>query len=158
MLLQHYPAAASKHRGMADIFHSFQINAEPEKVFAGFTAAEYLNKWWTLTCEENPATGGVYTLGFGPQYQWKAVVTQLDPCKAFEWQFIEADDDWLHTIVGVRLIPNDRGTTVEFYHTGWLKNNDHFRISSYCWAMYLRILKRFLEYGEEVAYNKRLQV
>jgi Activator of Hsp90 ATPase homolog 1-like protein len=32
------------------------------------------------------------------------------------------------------------------------------KISSYCWAMYLRILKRYVEFGEEVPYEKRLQV
>jgi hypothetical protein len=31
-------------------------------------------------------------------------------------------------------------------------------ISTYCWAMYLRILKRWLEFGEQVPYEKRLSV
>jgi hypothetical protein len=49
-------------------------------------------------------------------------------------------------------------TAVNFYHTGWPQKNEHYKISSYCWAMYLRILKRHLEYGESVPYEKRLQV
>ncbi len=47
---------------------------------------------------------------------------------------------------------------VSFYHMGWPENNEHFRISCYCWAMYLRILKRYIEYGEKVPYKSRLSV
>jgi len=49
-------------------------------------------------------------------------------------------------------------TEVSFYHVGWKENNEHYKISCYCWAMYLRILKRYIEFGEEVAYEKRLSV
>jgi hypothetical protein len=45
-----------------------------------------------------------------------------------------------------------------FRHTGWAEPNEHFRISNHCWAMYLRILRRYLEYGEIVPYEQRLDV
>jgi uncharacterized protein YndB with AHSA1/START domain len=141
-----------------DIFHSFPINELPEKVFAGISTADGLNEWWTLNCEEDQEIGGIYTLDFGPQYQWKAVVTKFESGQEFELKFTEADDDWINTIVGFALKPKGMQTDVEFYHTGWKKNNEHYRISGFCWAMYLRILKRFLEYGERVAYEKRLHV
>jgi len=69
-----------------------------------------------------------------------------------------ASDDWLGTHVGFRL--DDRGdqTQVQFYHTGWTDAAEHFRISSFCWAMYLRIMKRWVERGEEVPYRDRLDV
>jgi uncharacterized protein YndB with AHSA1/START domain len=38
------------------------------------------------------------------------------------------------------------------------KADAHYRVSCYCWAMYLRILKRYLEHGETVPYAKRLDV
>jgi hypothetical protein len=34
--------------------------------------------------------------------------------------------------------------------------NEHWRISCYWWAMYLRVLRRYLEHGESVAYEDRL--
>ncbi len=49
-------------------------------------------------------------------------------------------------------------TQVRFEHTGWPVANDHYRISNYCWAMYLRLLKRYVEAGEVVPYEKRLSV
>ena len=36
--------------------------------------------------------------------------------------------------------------------------DDHSRISSYCWAIYLRVLKHWIERGERVPYGRRLEV
>jgi hypothetical protein len=47
---------------------------------------------------------------------------------------------------------------VRFHHTGWPQSNDHYRISCYCWAMYLRLLKRNVERGEVVPFGQRLEV
>jgi hypothetical protein len=43
-----------------------------------------------------------------------------------------------------------------FAHRGWPEANDHYRTSSFCWAMYLRLMKRHLETGEQVPYAIRL--
>jgi hypothetical protein len=60
--------------------------------------------------------------------------------------------------VGFRLRPEGKGTGVEFYHAGWPSANSHYRISTFCWAMYLRLLKRHIETGEVVEYERRLDV
>ena len=75
-----------------------------------------------------------------------------------EWEMIEADDDWTGTRVGVRLTQNGEHTMLDFYHSGWRHANDHFRTTSCCWAAYLRVLRRFLEHGERVPYDVRLDV
>jgi hypothetical protein len=68
----------------------------------------------------------------------------------------EADEDWQGTRVGFLLDENDGGTQVRFHHTGWPAANEHYRVSCYCWAMYLRLLKRYVEHGEVVDYDVRL--
>jgi uncharacterized protein YndB with AHSA1/START domain len=143
---------------MPDIYHTFSIAASAEKVFAGIATAEGLDQWWTKTSLVPSETGAECLLGFGPPYQWKAVVTKYEPGAAFELQMTQADDDWKHTRVGFLLTPKGNNTEVAFYHTGWPENNAHFRISSYCWAMYLRILSRYVALGEQVPYEKRLHV
>jgi len=85
-------------------------------------------------------------------------VTECVPLERFELEMTLADDDWAGTRVGFRLSPVEGGTQVRFHHTGWPHLNEHYRISCYCWAMYLRILKRCLEHGEQVPYAKRLDV
>ena len=49
-------------------------------------------------------------------------------------------------------------TFVRFHHIGWPSVSEHYRISSHCWAMYLRVLRRYLEHGERVPYEQRLDV
>ena len=143
---------------MADIFQIFTIKASPVKVFEGISTSKGLDNWWTKSSEVKPEVGEVYTLGFSPQYIWKAVVTKYESNKEFELQMTDADADWIGTKVGFSLIQKDNNTQVNFYHTGWPQNNDHYKISTYCWAMYLRILKRYIEFGERVPYEKRLNV
>jgi hypothetical protein len=58
--------------------------------------------------------------------------------------------------VGFSLESSGSSTKVHFYCKGWPLLNEHHRISCYCWAMYLRILRRYVEYGEIVAYEDRL--
>jgi hypothetical protein len=76
----------------------------------------------------------------------------------FELQIARADVDWMGTRVGFHLQEKNGNTNVYFYHIGWPTQNEHWRISCYCWAMYLRIMRRYVEHGEFVPYEKRLDV
>jgi hypothetical protein len=78
------------------------------------------------------------------------------PDAEFELEMVRADRDWTGTRVTLRLEPRDGATWVRFSHTGWPAQNEHYRISCNCWAMYLRILRRSLERGESVTYEDRL--
>ena len=143
---------------MADIFHHFTINTSIENVFDGVSKPKELNRWWTKNAIGNPGLGALYELHFGPEYQWNAVVTKYVPNKEFELTITTANNDWVNTSVGFSLNYKNDQTEVEFYHKGWPQKNEHYKISCYCWAMYLRVLKRFLEFGEKVPYEKRLTV
>jgi hypothetical protein len=71
----------------------------------------------------------------------------------------DAHEDWLGTRVAFRLEEAKPGvTTLLFSHSGWPEKNQHWRVSCYCWAAYLRILRRCAEHGEDVPYEKRLDV
>ena len=145
---------------MADILQDFPINASPDRVFKAVSDPAGLDQWWTLRSSGQPAVGATYDLDFGPEYQWRAVVTKSVPGAAFELQLTQADQDWVGSVVGFELSPRttSAGTSVRFYHRGWPQPNEHYRISSHCWAMYLRILRRHLEHGESVPYHDRLDV
>lgn len=103
-----------------------------------------------------PVEGAEFELWFGPEYGWRAKVTKVASPSEFELQITKANADWLGTRVGFRLSSRADATDVRFYHTGWPTPNEHRRISCYCWAMYLRILRRYLEHGEQVPYERRL--
>ena len=88
----------------------------------------------------------------------RAEVTRAEPGQAFELRMTDADADWVNSTVSFDLTPSAIGTNVRFAHRGWPEANAHYRISCHCWAMYLRILRRHIEYGESVPYDERLPV
>src|SRR5262245_49992413 len=133
---------------MVDILQDFPIKAPPDRVFKAISDPASIDEWWTVRSSGRPTVGATYDLDFGPAYRWRAVVTKSVPSSAFELQLIEADPDWVGSVVGFELSPSASGTTVRFYHRGWPEANEHYRISTHCWAMYLRILRRHLEHGE----------
>jgi uncharacterized protein YndB with AHSA1/START domain len=143
---------------MPSILHDFFINAPAKKVFACISSPNGLDQWWTKHSSAEQVLGGVYELWFGPEYDWRGKVTKLNPNTDFELEIFNADKDWNGTLVGFHLEEKDGAAIIRFYHKNWHEENEHFRISSYCWAMYLRILKRYLEHGETVPYEDRLDV
>jgi uncharacterized protein YndB with AHSA1/START domain len=140
---------------MTDIHHHFLIKAKLGAVMRAVSTPEGLDTWWTKTASGSPTKESHYSLGFGPACEWQAVVTRSADSE-FELQLTEADSDWMGTRVGFQLEEVGGSTQVRFHHTGWPESNEHHRQSSYCWAMYLRLLKRYVELGEVVPYEKRL--
>jgi uncharacterized protein YndB with AHSA1/START domain len=141
---------------MPDIFHDFLIKAPRERVFRGVSLPAELDQWWTVRSKGEPKEGAEYELAFGPDHDWRATVTRLVPNSSIEFKMTRADPEWVGTRVAVDLSDSAGATSVRFRHTGWPTVSDNYRGSSYCWAMYLRVLKRWLERGETVPYVKRL--
>lgn len=151
---------------MPDVLHQFVINATPEVVWKYFATGEGLAKWWTESSNGVAEVGEVWQLYFMPGYDWRARVTRCEPNAAIEFTVLEAMEDWIGTRVGVEIssataaataaaTEGEARTVVDFYHRGWADNTDHFRISSFCWATYLRLLKRHIEHGEFTPYGQR---
>ena len=143
---------------MPDVFHDLPIKAPLDRVFQAVSTSHGLDCWWTKRSVGKPSEGAEYELWFGPQYDWRAQVTRCVTNAEFELRIMRADADWIDTRVGFRLEDRNGVTWLRFYHTGWPSPNEHYRISCNCWALYLRILRRHLEYGESVPYESRLDV
>lgn len=140
---------------MPDILLSFPIQRDAVTVFEAMSTPVGLDAWWTSDSDGTPAIGEWYRFGFGAAVQWRGVVTTCDTPRSFEWTMGDSDRDWQGTRVGFTIADTAHGVNVEFAHRGWREQNAHFRISSYCWASYLRLLKRYLEHGERVPYADR---
>jgi uncharacterized protein YndB with AHSA1/START domain len=143
---------------MPDIKHSLIIKASTEQVFDSISTPAGMDEWWTKKSTGIPGLGEVYQLYFGPDFDWRATVVKCKANVDFELKMDEAYEFWTGTNVGFHLEEKEDIRLLDFYHTGWVVEVDNFRESSYCWAMYLRILKRYLEFGESVAYENRLYV
>jgi uncharacterized protein YndB with AHSA1/START domain len=143
---------------MADIVMDFLVKAPAERVFQEVSTGHGLGSWWTKRSTGEAKLGAPFELHFGTGYDWRATVTRCTPHSAFELQVVAAQEDWLDTRVGFALEAKGQTTTVHFHHTGWPTANEHWRGSVYCWAMYLRIMRRAIEHGESVPYERRLDV
>jgi len=140
---------------MADILHNVYIHAKPEQVFRAISTGEEIAKWWTKRSTGKPIKGTVFNFYFTEQYDWDAKLIDVQENLRCVWKMTKADDDWLNTQFGFQLSEKEGITTVEFHHTGWLDSNEHFKRSSYCWAMYLHLLKSYIETGKITTFDKR---
>ncbi len=137
-LIENLDAHPTEHA----IEQEFPINASTERIFAAIATPAGLDCWWTLTCEGTPTLGAEYALGFGAEYQWAARVSACELSRLFEFTMTRSDADWRRSRVRFELVPSHGATTLRFSHTGWPQKNTHFRVSSHCWALYLRLLRR----------------
>lgn len=140
---------------MPDILHQLRIKAPIADVFKAVSTPEGIDMWWTKRCSGEPELGAEYELFFAPEYDWRAEVTKCTPDSAFELTVTRADEDWTGVRVGFELTESDDAVEVRFYNRDWASANDHFVLSNTCWANYLRLLRRYLEYGEFVPYDER---
>lgn len=142
---------------MAQIVQEFTVRAPAERVFQTMGTPEGLAHWWTESSSGQPQEGAEFALTFNPEHDWKGRVRRYLPNSAFEIEITHAHPDWIGTRVGCELLPEGANATrVRFYHTGWPTENQHWRVSCYCWAMYLRTMRRYLEHGESIPYKDRL--
>jgi uncharacterized protein YndB with AHSA1/START domain len=140
---------------MNAILMDLWINAKPVEIFNAVSTPKGLNSWWTLDADGVPEDGEVYRFHFGPEYDWKGKVTFCSKPYTIQWEMFKSDPDWDKTVVGFEIFAEENGSLVKFFHKGWSEVNDHFRRSNYCWATYLRLLKRYIENGEFVPYEHR---
>ena len=144
--------------GSVDIIHYFQVIGPIESVFEAISSARGISKWWSRKTTGYSEFGALLELEFSDDVHWQAQVTEMVPPTEFEVTLTRSDPDWMDSRVGFQLSSGPKAVDVKFYHKGWKEANDHYYISSYCWAMYLRIMKRYVEFGEFVEYDQRLNV
>lgn len=140
---------------MHQILHELDIEAPAAEVFDAFATSDGLDAWWTRGSSGQPKAGEEYRFYFGPDYDWRGRVHRLKPGLLIEWEITKADRDWVGTLVAAEVEDLGNRTRLRFRHSGWVEANEHFRQTSYCWALYLRILRRFLEQGIFVPYHAR---
>lgn len=141
-----------------DIIHYLQIESSAARIFDMITTPKGLDRWWTKHSRGRPELGSIYELGFGADLTWQAQVTQMVHLQEFELTITQCHPDWMNTSVSFELNQEPLKVQLRFYHRGWHQSNEHYHISNFCWAMYLRILKRYIEFEEFVAYEDRLEV
>lgn len=137
------------------IFHNLTIKASPKEVFDAVSQPKHLDNWWTLKSSGKPEKDSEYNLNFTDDYNWFCKVSKVIPNKSFHLKMTKSDNDWNPTTFGFDLEAHNGETIVKFIHANWPEANDHFKHSSFCWAILLNGLKSYIEKGVIVPFEKR---
>lgn len=137
------------------IYHEFTIAAPIEQVFAAVSQPAELVNWWPLSCTGTPAVDESYNLHFGPEYDWYGEVSECESSQTFFIKMTQSDPDWNPTTFGFSLTEEKGKVRLSFSHVGWKEINQHFRISSFCWAILLNGLKNYVEKGVILPFEER---
>jgi len=140
---------------MAEILHDLWITSSASEVFEALSTPAQLEKWWPLQCTGEQRVGGKYNFIFEEPYDWWGEVASYEPDQSFYIKMTKSDADWDPTTFGFDLYPDKDKVWLQFCHRGWQTTERHFRHSSYCWAVLLYGLKRYLEEGHVVPFEKR---
>lgn len=154
MLMSKEKLKINRSEGFA-IYHDLLIDASMERVFQAITKPDQLVDWWPEKCSGEPRIGAEYNFYFGPEYDWYAKVIEVKENKAFYIQMTKSDQDWNGTTFGFDLNWKQEKVQLQFWHKGWPQCNEHFRRSSFCWAMLLQGLKNYAEKGWIIPFEKR---
>ena len=138
-----------------NIHHDLPIEASIKEVFDAISLPEELTQWWPMKCSGKPEEGATYNFYFGEPYNWFGKVVKCEPNKSFLIQMTQTDKDWQDTIFGFELEDRGKHIWVSFKHEGWPESNQHFRHSSYCWAILLNGLKQYVENGIVIPFENR---
>jgi uncharacterized protein YndB with AHSA1/START domain len=155
LLAMEIAKAIEKKEGDFAIYHDLVIKASTQAVYEAVTDPGKLCDWWTLNCSGHPELGAEYNFYFSPQYDWFGKVMKCEPERTFHIKMTKSDSDWEPTSFGFDLQENEGGVQLKFWHVGWPQCNDHYRRSSYCWAMLLHGLKNYIEKGVIVPFEER---
>lgn len=145
-------ASTDKH---FDIYHDLVISASVANVFEAVSQPEQLVNWWPLKCTGTPAVGETYNFYFAPDYDWLGKVIKYAKNETFHIKMIKSDSDWNPTSFGFDLEETDGKVLLKFWHKDWPACNEHYRRSSFCWAILLKGLKNYVEKGEILPFTER---
>ncbi len=138
-----------------DIYHTLYIKAGRKEVFDAVSDPKELVKWWPEKCSGEQLLGEIYTYVFTEAYRWKMEVTRYEPGLAFSHAVVSADEDWAPTSFHYELSEHKGMTKLEFSHVNWASLNNHFKHSSWSWAVLLKGLKDYLEKAVVIPFEER---
>ncbi len=137
------------------IFHQLVVKSNISDVFNAVSLPKELENWWPLKCSGHPNLIETYNFNFTDEYDWYAKVSSVKQNEHIHYKLTKSDTDWNPTSFGFDLKETDNGILIDFWHKDWEKPNDHFRHSSFCWAMLLNGLKNYLEKQIIIPFEKR---
>jgi uncharacterized protein YndB with AHSA1/START domain len=140
---------------MPTIYHSLPIKTSASKIFEAVSNPFHLEKWWPLKCSGEAKIDAMYNFNFTDAYDWYAQVNHCIHNESIYFKMTKSDPDWDSTTFGFSIEELKGNTWLHFFHKDWQTENQHFKHSSYCWAVLLKGLKNYLEQDLIIPFEER---
>lgn len=124
------------------------IDAAKDKTYEKLTTIDGLRSWWTIQTSGKANKSGLIDFRFGEHYFIQMKVVKIIPDKLVQWKCIQADEDWIGTLVTFDLETEKDKTLLKFTHDKWPTHGDFFAHCNLSWAKYLLSLRQLLETGK----------
>jgi uncharacterized protein YndB with AHSA1/START domain len=127
---------------MADIRHSIQIAAPPEKIYPLVATGDGFTGWWAADKQES---AGEVTLGFFKRTTIYRLKLEIDrPPSRVEWVCVSGQE-WDTTRLIFTLEARGNTTLLRFTHAGWRAETDYFVSCTTTWGELMFRLKSAAE-------------
>lgn len=125
------------------------IDAEPDLVFAAFTEAEHIMRWFAPFARSAPGVGGFINLSWEEEsFNKDCEIVEWEPGQRVVMNWYAGPDGETCLPVAVDLLAKDGGTLLRLVHSGFLSDaswDDEFESHGRGWSYELRSLRFYLE-------------
>lgn len=125
------------------------------KVYEALTTTKGLSEVWTDELSVNNEIGSVSVFLFGKDDTTKMRIDELVPNKKIVWHCIEADPEWIDTVISFEIEEKGDKSYVTMKQKNWREVTPFYRFCNYNWGIFLYSLKMYCEEGEGLPYQKR---
>ena len=131
---------------MADLLHEIFVNAPAEKVYAAIATQKGLRLWWTADTTIEERVGGSAVFGFDKRATvFRMKVEELAPSRRVVLSCHGDIEEWKGTRLAWEIVPQDRGSSVQFRHANWREATHLFAICNSSWG---ELMHRLRDYSE----------
>ncbi|NND51316.1 MAG: SRPBCC domain-containing protein [Flavobacteriaceae bacterium] len=133
---------------MYTIKHLIHFDTDIQYVYKSIATIEGLRQWWTVQTTGVSELNETIDFRFGERYFIQMKVIELEPNKMVRWECVQAEPDWIGTIITFDLDLIEGKIVLRFSHDKWPTHSDFFAHCNLSWAKYLLSLKLYLENGK----------
>lgn len=130
------------------IKHLIHINAKPETIYKALSTIDGLSSWWTSLTSGESKINEIIEFRFDEPYYMRMKVLELLENRKVLWECIEAEEDWIGTLISFDIEGDGNNSILRFKHDKWPTHDDFFSHCNLSWAKYLISLRLYIESGK----------
>lgn len=132
---------------MYTIKHLIHLETDVQEVYKSIATIDGLSNWWTVQTSGHSELNGKIDFKFGDRFYIQMKVLELQANKLVRWECVQAEPDWIGTIITFDIDVDEGKVVLRFSHDKWPTHSDFFAHCNLSWAKYLLSLKLYLEKG-----------